>query len=76
LLKKKGKRKKWNNPKYGMLGFARNNYWEYLGIMNDNDEVTVRLGKLVERMERADRTVYWNRICLFSFFFKKKKKNI
>jgi D-hexose-6-phosphate mutarotase len=41
-----------------MLGFARNNYWEYLGIMNDNDEVTVRLGKLVERMERADRTVY------------------
>ncbi|KAI8885651.1 hypothetical protein K501DRAFT_293338 [Backusella circina FSU 941] len=25
-------------------GFARSNYWEYLGIMNDNDEVTVRLG--------------------------------
>ncbi|KAI8095527.1 P-loop containing nucleoside triphosphate hydrolase protein [Thamnidium elegans] len=25
-------------------GFARNNYWEYLGIVNDNDEVTVRFG--------------------------------
>lgn len=25
-------------------GFARNNYWEYLGIVNDNDEVSVRFG--------------------------------
>ncbi|KAG2194560.1 hypothetical protein INT47_006519 [Mucor saturninus] len=25
-------------------GFARNNYWEYLGIVSDNDEVVVRFG--------------------------------
>ncbi|KAI9359695.1 galactose mutarotase-like domain-containing protein [Pilaira anomala] len=25
-------------------GFARNNYWEYLGIVNDNEEVSVRFG--------------------------------
>ncbi|CEP16664.1 hypothetical protein [Parasitella parasitica] len=25
-------------------GFARNNYWEYLGIVSDNDEVSVRFG--------------------------------
>ncbi|KAI8091128.1 P-loop containing nucleoside triphosphate hydrolase protein [Gilbertella persicaria] len=25
-------------------GFARNNYWEYLGIVTDNDEVAVRFG--------------------------------
>ena len=27
-----------------MEGFARNNYWEYLGIVTDNDEVAVRFG--------------------------------
>lgn len=26
------------------IGFARNNYWEYLGIVSDNDEVSVRFG--------------------------------
>lgn len=26
------------------LGFARNTYWEYLGIVTDNDKVSVRLG--------------------------------
>ncbi|KAG0759468.1 hypothetical protein G6F16_009862 [Rhizopus arrhizus] len=25
-------------------GFARNTYWEYLGVITDNDEVVVRLG--------------------------------
>lgn len=26
------------------IGFARNSYWEYLGLIADNDEVTVRFG--------------------------------
>jgi hypothetical protein len=29
-----------------IIGFARNSNWEYVGILTDNDEVSVRFCKL------------------------------